>query len=239
MGRKRKNKVYFTMDTEQSIIDYNGTVDPIEKDKIYRKGIEVAMNKLVENVINRFKFPYFYESTENIQKEVISFIISIIHKFKNEKGKAFSYFSVVAKNYLILENRAKYEYQKSHKTIDVHEGSTFDITDPDDQYRIRQNEYSEFTGLMLEFWENNLLIIFKKQKDIKIADAVLELFRRAENIENFNKKALYVMIREMTGVRTQYITIVVNKMKSFMKNMLMEYQEYGIFDTNNVEMFED
>ena len=239
MGRKRKNKIYFTMDTEQAIIDYNSTDDPIEKDKIYRAGIEVAMNKLVENVINRFKFPYFHESTENIQKEVISFIISIIHKFKNEKGKAFSYFSVVAKNYLILENRAKYEHQKSHKTIDVHEGSTFDITDPDDQYRNRQHEYTEFTELMLEFWENNLLIIFKKQKDIKIADAVLELFRRAENIENFNKKALYVMIREMTGVKTQYITIVVNKMKAFMRNMLIEYQEHGVFDTKNIDMFED
>lgn len=227
------------MDTEQAIIDYNSTDDPIEKDKIYRAGIEVAMNKLVENVINRFKFPYFHESTENIQKEVISFIISIIHKFKNEKGKAFSYFSVVAKNYLILENRAKYEHQKSHKTIDVHEGSTFDIIDEDELAKDNQHEYSEFNALMLKFWDNNLLNIFKKQKDIKIADAVLELFRRVENIENFNKKALYIMIREMTGVKTQYITTVVNKMKTYMKTMLLEYQEFGIFDTSNRKFLDD
>ena len=239
MGRKRKNKVYFTMDTEQAIIDYNLTDDPILKNKIYREGIEVAMNKLVENVINRFKFPYFYESTENIQKEVISFIISIIHKFKNEKGKAFSYFSVVAKNYLILENRAKYEHQKSHKTIDVYEGGSFDILDEDEFLKEKQHEYSEFNGLMLEFWDNNLLNIFRKQKEIKIAFAVLELFRRVENIENFNKKALYIMIREMTNVKTQYITTLVNKMKTYMRSMLIEYQEHGIFDTKNRKFLED
>lgn len=236
MGRKRKNKVYFTMETEQAIVDFNSTDDPIEKDKIYREKIEKPMNKLVENVINRFKFPYFHESTDVIQQEVMSFIISIMHKFKNERGKAFSYFSVVAKNYLILENRAKYEHQKSHKVIDLTEGSTFDIIDEDEIAKETQTEYSEFKELMLEFWDNNLLNVFKKPKDIRVADAVLELFRRADNIENFNKKALYVMIREMTGVKTQYITNVVNKMKGYMKQMLIEYQENGVFDTKSIDL---
>ena len=59
------------------------------------------------------------------------------------------------------------------------------------------------------------MMMMNEQKDILVADSVLELFRRRQNIENFNKKALYIMIREMTGSNTQHITRVVNQMKKY------------------------
>ena len=74
---------------------------------------------------------------------------------------------------------------------------------------------TEFVRQMLDYWDNNITNIFRRQKDILVADAVLELFRRRENIENFNKKALYIMIREMTGSNTQHITRVINQMKKY------------------------
>ncbi len=91
-----------------------------------------------------------------------------------------------------------------------------------------KKDMKEFTALMLDFWEHNLTRIFKKDRDIQIADAILELFRRAENIENFNKKALYLMIREMTGFKTSHITKVVNKMSDYMMEHLREYRDSGM-----------
>ena len=91
----------------------------------------------------------------------------------------------------------------------------------------------EFVNQMLEYWENNITNIFRRQKDILVADAVLELFRKRENIENFNKKALYIMIREMTGSNTQHITRVINQMKAFYFNMVQEFSAYGKIDTSN------
>ena len=64
-------------------------------------------------------------------------------------------------------------------------------------------------------------------------NAVLELFRRRMNIENFNKKALYIMIREMTGSNTQHITRVVNQMKRYYVNMMEEFSNDGSIDTSN------
>ena len=91
----------------------------------------------------------------------------------------------------------------------------------------------EFVNQMLDYWDNNITNIFRRQKDILVADAVLELFRKRENIENFNKKALYIMIREMTGSNTQHITRVVNQMKKFYYNMMTEFSVSGQIDTSN------
>ena len=86
---------------------------------------------------------------------------------------------------------------------------------------------------MLDYWDNNITNIFRRQKDILVADAVLELFRRRMNIENFNKKALYIMIREMTGSNTQHITRVVNQMKRYYVSMMHEFSKVGSIDTSN------
>ena len=68
---------------------------------------------------------------------------------------------------------------------------------------------------------------------IGYADAVLELFRKRDVIENFNKKALYIMIREMTGSNTQHITRVINQMKKYYANMITEFSSVGQIDTSN------
>ncbi len=68
---------------------------------------------------------------------------------------------------------------------------------------------------------------------MNIADAVLELFRRRKDIENFNKKALYILIREMTGTNTQHITRVVNMMKRIQSTLYNDFFSYGQIDTSN------
>ena len=42
-----------------------------------------------------------------------------MHKFTEGKGKAFSYFSIVAKNYLILHNNNNYKKMKQTDSEEV------------------------------------------------------------------------------------------------------------------------
>ena len=154
-----------------------------------------------------------------------------MHKFKEGKGKAFSYFSIVAKNYLILNNNNNYKKMKSHRELDILDFKR--NLSSEAQVSSDKETYEEFTSMMLDYWENNLPNIFKRHKDILVADAVLELFRRSQNMENFNKKALYVLIREMTGSNTQHITRVVNVMKKYYKRLFKEFQFSGSIDTSN------
>ena len=102
--KKKKSKQYFTESTERAIIRYNNSDNEILRNKIYQEHIEYPFQKLAENIIHTFKFYYFDVPSEDVKHEVVSFLVMNMHKFKAGKGKAFSYFSIVAKNYLILHN---------------------------------------------------------------------------------------------------------------------------------------
>lgn len=225
MARPRKNKMYFTQDTEDAIIAYNKSSSDREKNQLYKERIQYPFEKLAENILNTFKFTYFDVPKEDIQCEVVAILIQKIHMFKEGKGKAFSYFSIVAKNYLILNNNSNYKrFKKTSLLSEMPES----WNPENDFYETEQGEeFNEFKDLMLAYWDNNLTNVFTKKRDIQIADAILELFRRSQNIENFNKKHLYLLIREMTDCKTHYITKVVNVMKEHQVRMLNEYLDYG------------
>ncbi len=229
--KKAKSRMYFTQITENAIIRYNGSEDSFLRNKIYNEHIAYAFDKLAENIIHTFKFYYFDVPSEQVKHEVVSFLVMNMHKFKEGKGKAFSYFSIVAKNYLILNNNNNYKKMKSHRELDILDFKR--NLSSEAQVVSDKETYEEFTDMMLDYWENNLPNIFKRHKDILVADAVLELFRRSQNMENFNKKALYVLIREMTGSNTQHITRVVNVMKKYYKRLFKEFQFSGSIDTSN------
>ena len=229
--KKAKSRMYFTQLTENAIIRYNSSEDTVLRNRIYNEHIAYAFDKLAENIIHTFKFYYFDVPSEQVKHEVVSFLVMNIHKFKEGKGKAFSYFSIVAKNYLILNNNNNYKKMKSHREIDILDFKRNISSEA--KVSADKETYEEFTDMMLDYWENNLPNIFKRHKDILVADAVLELFRRSKNMENFNKKALYVLIREMTGSNTQHITRVVNVMKKFYKRLFKEFQSTGSIDTSN------
>lgn len=244
MRRREKskggNKIYFSEATEKAIIKYNESTNPEEREQIFREHIEYPLDKLAENIINRFKFPYVNQSFEDLKRQVVSFLVTNLHKFTKDKGKAFSYFSVIAKNYLILHNTNGYKQEKrsiylSDKTdSEVNIEEVLMLEEPD---KTEQEEAREFIALMIDYWDHNTVRVFKKKRDIDIANAVIELFRRAENIENFNKKALYLMIREMTNCKTSYITKVVNKMRGHVLQHMKEFHDHGTIAVDESKFF--
>ena len=68
---------------------------------------------------------------------------------------------------------------------------------------------------------------FPKENDAKIADAILELFRKRDNLEVFNKKALYIYIREMVDAKTPKITKIADKLYDIYKRNYIFYLETG------------
>ena len=223
--RRKKSKIYFGSPAQEAIIEYNKCNDPKKRSVIYQERIKFPFEKLAENVINTFKFTYFDVSKKDIQTEVVSTMVEKMHMFKEGKGRAFSYFTIIAKNHLILKNNGNYKrWQKNYLISDMPQ-----TWNPEnDFYEKEENrDYQEFKDIMLEYWDKNLNFVFTKKRDLQIADAVLELFRRSDYIENFNKKHLYLLIREMTDCKTHYITKVVNVMKEHQRKMLNEYLENG------------
>jgi hypothetical protein len=148
-----------------------------------------------------------------------------MHKYDPDKGKAFSYFSVVAKNWLILNNNRNYKMYKLHTTTDSVKYS--DKMNSNSIDSDNSDSVVLFFREMTEWLDDNLTTIFRRNKDIKVADAVLYLMKNNHNIENFNKKALYILIREMTGSNTQHITRVVNHLKKKYLQLARNYNKHG------------
>tara|TARA_A100001201_G_scaffold143581_1_gene145962 strand:+ start:4335 stop:5045 length:711 start_codon:yes stop_codon:yes gene_type:complete len=219
--KKSKKKQYFDMTVQDAIIKYNNTKSASERSKIYREEIQYAFEKLSESIINTFKFSYFDVPFEDVKMEVVTFLVMNMHKYDHTKGsKAFSYFSVVAKNYLILNNNANYKKYKTHDDLSVLNKHT--VQDPaHDQF------LNDLVAEIVLYFEHNINKIFKRPRDIDIAYAIIELMKRRDSIENFNKKALYILIREMTNVDTSKITSVTNVMKKHYKNILNDFSEKG------------
>jgi hypothetical protein len=225
--RRKKSKIYFGTPAQEAIIEYNACEDSNLRSIIYQERIKFPFEKLAENVMNTFKFSYFDVPKKDMQTEVVSTMVEKMHMFKPDKGRAFSYFTIIAKNHLILANNGNYKRWK--RTALISEMPETWNPENDFDETMENSEFKEFKHIMISYWDKNLNSIFIKKRDLQIADAVLELFRRSEYIENFNKKHLYLLIREMTDCKTHYITKVVNTMKIHQKKMLNDYLEYGEF----------
>lgn len=219
----KKPNVYFTQETENAIVLYNSLEDDIQKNILYTKKIHPAFYKLAEIMIHRFKFYNFDVGHEDVKHEVIAFLHEKIGKYKAENGKAFSYFSIVAKNYLIAENNKNYHHFKRSKDIDMIDSERVVINEV-----IRNGfieEKSDFMDIFTKVFENYVSTIFTKQRDIQVADTIIYLFKTRDNIENYNKKAIYILIRERTGVNSQNITNVLNKIKKIYSELFKLYRD--------------
>jgi hypothetical protein len=228
------SKNYFTQETEDAIIAYNLSEDFAEKSHIYNNKIHYAFFKLTQNIIHTFKFYYTeVENIEDLQHEVITFLLSKIHKFDSTKGtKAYSYFGTIVKRWLILYNETNYKKrvsstQASTLEEDINYSYTVEENNSPSDKLSHNDKISLFTDLYIEYCTSNIYILFPKDSDAKIADAILELFRKRDSLEIFNKKALYIYIREMVDVKTPKITKIADKLYDIFKNGYVFYLENG------------
>jgi len=219
----KKPNVYFTKETEDAIVLYNTMEDEFQRNLIYTQKIHPAFYKLAEIMIHRFKFYNFDVSHEDVKHEVISFLHEKITKYKAENGKAFSYFSIVAKNYLIAENNKNYYHYKRSQGVDA-----IDLERNVVNEKVRTDlieERRDFIDIFVNVVEKYLPLFFSKNRDIQVADTILYLFKTRENIENYNKKAIYILVRERTGVSSQYITSVINRIKLLYGKLYLRYKD--------------
>jgi len=227
-------KNYFTQDTEDAIVAYNLSVDYGERSKIYDERINYAFFKLTQNIIHTFKFYHTeVENIEDLQHEIIIFLLSKIHLFNPSKGaKAYSYFGTIVKRWLILYNDKNYKKKIASIPVSVlEEDNSFSYTieennSPSDKLS-HGDKMSLFMDLYVEYCTENLEALFPKDQDAKIADAILELFRKREHLDIFNKKALYIYIREMIDAKTPKITKIADRLHKIFKTNYIFYLENG------------
>jgi hypothetical protein len=228
--RKRKPKeprIYFTQDTEDAIVEYLACTDQSERNRIYNERIEYGFYKLAENIIHTFKFYYTDTDTiEELKHEVITFLLEKLHLYNPSKGKAFSYFGTIAKRYLIVYNENNYKKLQEKADIDESDDDQMMLYENDKNTENLFNE-NNFMDQYIKYIDTHIYKLFPKKQDAQTADAIVELFRKRETLEIFNKKALYIYIREITDVSTPQITKIIKKLKLLYVQLYNDYYQHG------------
>jgi hypothetical protein len=221
------SNIYFTQETENAIVEYLASTESLERDRIYNSKIRYAFYKLSENIIHTFKFYYTDINTiEDLKHEVVTFLLEKLHKYKQANGKAYSYFGTIAKRYLIIYNNTNYKKLQIQTGMDaveedkVHLSETIKLAEDSIDLDIFINQY-------IKYIDKHLYRLFPKTQDAKTADAIMELFRKRESLEIFNKKALYIYIREITDATTPQITKVTKKLDILRIKLYNEYYRNG------------
>lgn len=220
--RKKKSNVYFTKITDIAISAYNKSDSTVKREKIYRRFIYPAFMKLAENLINKVKPTYIDSTFTDLQTDLVTYLTERLNKFNPNNGKAYSYYTRTSFNYLIAENDKAYKKLKAD-TLEL---------DIDDQRNIMTEIHNDemretleyFMDAYIEYCYDNLNYIFNNPVDIHVADSVLHIFETRENIEDFNKKALYIFIRERTGLKTTNITKVIKTLKQIYDENFLIYE---------------
>ena len=225
--KKKKSKLYFTKLHEQAIIDYSTTEDRAEKTRLYVELINPAFNEMVDKIVYTYKFTTL-PNIEDLKSECKVFLTTILDKFDPSKGsKAFSYFSVITKNWFIhkvkrnsIQNKREVYYDEMPKDLEQAHMST-----TNHYFEIRENR--EFWGLFwdnIEEWEKMDL----KENERKVLGAIKQLFESSENIEIFNKKAIYFYIREITGLNTKQVVGGLNRLRQKYSQFRTRWDKDGI-----------
>ena len=223
MARAKKSNVYFTKIQDLAISAYNRSEDDSAlREKIYRRFIYPAFLKLAENIINKVKPSYIDSTFVDLQTDLVTYLTARLDKFNAAAGKAYSYYTRTSFNYLIAENQKGYSKVKSDALeINVDEQRNI-ITEMHNDDMRETLQY--FMDAYIEYCYDNLNYIFSNPVDIHVADSVLHIFETRQNIENFNKKALYIFIRERTGLETTNITRVIKVLKQIYEEKFREYE---------------
>jgi hypothetical protein len=222
-----KDNYYFTQETEDAIVRYNASSDPVFRDNVFKKEIYHPLYKLAENIIHTFKFYYLdVDSIEDLKLDVVSMLVEEkLHRFDSTNGaKAFSYFQTIVKRWLINYNNRNYKKLKQIGSFEEMEDSYEVEGLPDSERRIT---LAVIVNYFVESSYDNMEEIFPKEQDQRVADAILTLFKTRHDLEIFRKKALYIYIREMTDCETPTLTRVISKLKEEFYKIYKTYQDAG------------
>ena len=211
--RSKNKNYYFTQVHEDAIVHYAKTRCIKTRTQLYIDYIQPALDQMVDKIVFTYKFTTL-PNCDSLRDECKIWLVTILDKYDPSKGsKAFSYFSVITKNWFI--HKVKQQQKRNRREIDLG-----NISKKYEEEYLATNDSYLTTRVEQEFWDSFYQEIRSwdasqmKDNDLKVYKAIMILFESKEEIEIFNKKAIYLYLREITDLNTKQI---VNSLKKFRK----------------------
>ena len=222
--RKKQKRMYFTQVHEDAIIEYTKTESHARRTELYVNLIGPALNEMVDKIVFTYKFTTLSNITD-LREECKIWLTTILDKYDKSKGyKAFSYFSVITKNWFI--HKVKVQQKRRYTEVDLYNMPR----DSELQFMSTQNSWMEEAS-QIQFWECLKAEMADwnpegmKDNEKKVYEAVKILLAYPDDIEIFNKKAIYLYLREITGLNTKQVVNNLNKMRIKYRTFKVKWED--------------
>lgn len=216
-------KLYFNSNTQAAIVSYQRTSDPKERNRLYETEISPAFVKLAENLINIHKFTGLHDSYDDLKNDCVCFLVETIHKFDGTRGtNAFSYFNVVAKNWLII--RAKQKTQRARRSVSLDDPDSMSKNDHSllEEHGIIPSQEDIIDGTnavaILELLRD-IRAHIKTECELACIDAIIAVFEQIDEIDLLNKSAVLLYVRELSGLTPKQLTTAMQLIKKHYKRL--------------------
>ena len=221
--RARTKNHYFTKVHENAIIKYCETEDRDLREKLYGELIQPAFNQMVDKIIYTYRFTSL-PNIRSLSDDCKVWLTTILNKYDPNKGsKAFSYFSVVTKNWFIHKVKRNQKRNRTEVYLEdmINELEEECISD-EPTYLDKREDIEFWLSLYKEIdtWDGIML----KENERKVLMAVRILMDSADSIEIFNKKAIYLYLREITGLNTKQVVNNLNKLRKYYRTFRKKWE---------------
>lgn len=221
------SKMYFNQDTQAAIVAYQVESDRRSRERIYVNEIMPAFKKLVENLINIHKFAGLHDSHDDLKDDCISFLFETIHKFDATRGtNAFSYFNVVAKNWLIIKTKQKNTHKK--RNISINDSETMSSRD-----KVTINDFDSlpsqdiifesfgYSGELLESLKD-IRNYIRTENELACINSIITIFENIDDIDLLNKSAVLLYMRELSGLTPKQLMTSMQTIKKHYREIKLE-----------------
>lgn len=222
--------MYFSDDTQDAIIKFQQEADEKARHEIYVADIHPAFDSLVENLVLVYGFTSPGEQVEDLKSDCISFLYSSIFKWSPDKGtKAFSYFNVVAKNFLIANTRKAVKRNKRHVSIDYPEIlsleqcediETYGMAPAPDDELIERTRRSEIMAILLEIEKQ-----IESDCEIACIKAIISVFENIDELDFLNKRAIRIYVRDISGLSSKKLSVAMSSIRNRYKTITQELND--------------
>ncbi len=233
LQKKPKRKPYFGKDAHNAVVEYQNSESREEKNKIYTEKIKPSFEKLAENLIFIHGFSVNQGHFVQLKCDCVSFLFEILEKFDPSKGsKAFSYFNVCAKNYLIIQSKKRIKNRNRHVSIDDENLSYRDknsieshqiIQSPEDVFILREEIET------IHVVNDKLKEKITNSNEKLCIDAIITLFKNIEDLDFLNKRAIFVYLREISGLNPKQLSVAMSGIRKHYRELSKNNEEYRLF----------
>ena len=223
-----KNNYFDEEEVSQAIIEYNEAESDIERSRIYREHIQESFSKLAEYMVN-MHFDHYSTTKQDFMQRIETHLSKSLDGFDPEKGRAFSYYSFIAYNHGLRLSKKNYKRNNEYSSLDNEDFYYEPSVDEEGDHE--RSAIQHFFDEYLKHWEDNIHTHFESNTTIRVAEALLDVFKKVDNIERFNKRDIYVMIREQSGIEdVKYITPVVRTFREHYEKHIKRFRKTGEID---------